>query len=148
MVTHTSPRSESDLAILDVVTSGWKSIEIAAMIVMQMRQDNVAHLIRIDVEQPKRIDRTAKMLSLAPDGRLFGESCVDDEHAIAAPHHPDEIVEVGPILVRIGQDVALSWMAISQMTVTNRKNFEWFHSSRMDHYNDKQLLCFKASAHS
>src|ERR1700691_861057 len=144
MVTHASPRGESNFAILDMVTRGGKSIEITAMIVMQMRQDHVGHFIRIDVEQPKRIDGTAQMLALTPDGRFFSESCVDDEHAIAAPHHPNEIVEVGPVFVRIGQDVALSWMAISQMTVTNRKNFEWFHSSRMDHYNDKQLLCFKA----
>src|SRR5665213_1233598 len=119
----------------NVVTRGGKSIEIAGMIVMQMGQDDVGDFIRVDVDQPQRVHWTAQMLALAADGRFFGESGVHHEHAIAAAHYPDEIVQVGPVLVRIGQYVALPRMAISQMAVTNRKNFEWFHSSRIDHYN-------------
>ena len=44
---------------------------------------------------------------------FFGESGVDHKHAIAAAHHPHEIVEIRPVLVRIGQDVALPGMAIA-----------------------------------
>ena len=53
------------------------------------------------------------MLALAPDGRFLGESGVDHEHAIVATHHPDKVVEIRSVLVRIGQDVALSRMTIS-----------------------------------
>ena len=135
MVTHASTRGVSNLAILDVISRGGKSIEIAGMIVMQVSEDHVGDFIRIDPEQPQRLHWTAQMLALAADGRLFGESGVDHEHAIAAANHPHEVVQVRSELVRIGQDITLSWMAISEMAVANGEYFKWFHSGRIDHYN-------------
>ena len=83
------------------------------MIVMQMRKDDIGHFIRIDFEQPQRFHRTAQMFALAPDGRFLRKSSVDHEHAVAAAHHPDEVIEVWPVLVRIGQNEALSRVPIS-----------------------------------
>src|SRR5580658_1556308 len=135
MVAHRASCGVRDLAILHVISRRGESIEISGMVVMHMSQDHVRDFVRIDVEKPQRVYRAAQMLAFAPDGRFLGESGVDHEHAIAAPDHPHKVVQVRPVLVRIRQDVALSRMAISEMTVANGENFEWFHKSWIDHYN-------------
>ncbi len=113
VMAHASAGGIGNLAILHVISSGRKAIEIPRMVVMQMRQDHVRNFIRIDVEQPQRIDGTAQVLAFAPDGRFLSESRVDHEHAIASAHHPHKVVEIGAVFVRIGKDVALAWVSIS-----------------------------------
>ncbi len=131
MVAHAAARSRiGHLAILNVKACGRKAIEIPGVVVMQMSQDHIRDFVRIDVEQPQRFYRAAQMLALAAYSRFLRESGIDNEQAIAAAHHPDEIIEIRPELVRIGQDKALAGMAIPKMTVANGKYFERFHSSR------------------
>lgn len=113
VMAHGTPGGIRDLAILQVEARGRKSIEIARVIIMQMREDNVGDFIRIDIEQSKRVHRTAQMFALAPNGRLLRESGVDHEATIAAARHPDEVVEIRPVFVWIGQNETLSRMAIS-----------------------------------
>ena len=81
-----------------------EEIEIADMVVMQVRDDDVLHLRRVDAEQLQAARGTAQMLATALGGHGGGEAGVDDDLAALAADQPDEVVERHRPVVRITAD--------------------------------------------
>ena len=79
-------------------------VQIAGVVVMQMRHDDVGDFRGINVEEPQRVHRTAKPFALAPVGGFFGESGVDNERTVAAAQYPHEIVQIRSKLVRVSPE--------------------------------------------
>jgi hypothetical protein len=81
-----------------------KPVEIPHVVVMQMREDNVFDISRIDTEPTQRLHRTAQECPLPPLCYVGIESSVDDESAAASSRHPHEIVHRHRAVVRIAAD--------------------------------------------
>lgn len=93
-VAHAAAGRVSHLALLKMEARVRKTIEIAGMVVMQMRHDDVANRRRLDAKALQRIDRIERQLARAC-ARLLGiEAGIDQDVAAAAADQPDEVVEV------------------------------------------------------
>ena len=71
-----------------------ETIEIAGMVVVQMRDDDVLDGVGLDAEIRQRIDRIERELAGARLRFLGIEAGIDQDVAAAAPDQPDEIIEV------------------------------------------------------
>ena len=59
LVAHVAAGRIGHVAILEMKARARQTVEIAGVIVMQMRDDDVGDLVGIDVEQTQRLDRAA-----------------------------------------------------------------------------------------
>ncbi len=123
---HAAAGGESHLAILEMKAGARQKVEISGVVVMEMREDHAGDIRGIDIEQAQRFDRAAQPFALASIGGLFAKARVDQERAVAAARDPDEIIEVGGELVRIGEDEILGRMPVAEMRVAYRENFKRF----------------------
>lgn len=123
---HRAARGESHFAILQMKTSKRKAIEIASVVVMEVRDNYVGNAIGIDADEAQRIDRVSKRFAAAANGRFVGEAGIEHEGGISAPSDPDEIVEVGCEFVRIGGNEVLLWVAVAKVAVADGEDFKWF----------------------
>jgi len=122
---HGATRGERHFPILQVETRGGEAVEIAGVVVMEVGDDHVRNAVGIDADEAQRIDRMAQPFAAAPNGGFVGKAGVEDKSGIAAPRHPDEIIEIGGELVRIGGDEIFVRVPIAKMAVANGEKFEW-----------------------
>jgi hypothetical protein len=104
-VTHVTPGGIDHFIVLQVVASIGEKIVVAAVIVMQVRDNDVANLVDVDAGgfEALRHRMSDRPASLRCD--RFPEPSVDDERAIVVAYDPDEIVERHVVgLVRIAVD--------------------------------------------
>ncbi len=105
-VTHAAPGGVAHLAVLQMKPRVGKAIEIAGVIVVQMRDHDIPDGVGIDAEARQRVDRVERQLAIAQAGLLGVEACIDQDIAALPPDQPDEIIEVlCGSLVRIRQQV-------------------------------------------
>lgn len=123
---HQAAGGEGHFAILKMKAGDGKAVEIAGVVVVEMRDDYFGDAIGIDADEAQGIDGMAKPFALAADGRFIGEAGVEDKGGIGATCDPDEVVEVGGGFVRIGGDEIVLRMAIAEVAIANGKQFEWF----------------------
>ncbi len=123
---HGAAGGERHLAILQMEARLGEAIEIAGVVVMEVRDDHVRNAIGIDADKPQRIDRVTNPFAAAANGCFVGEASIKHEGGIAAARDPDEVVEVGGELVRIGGDEIFARVAISKMAVADGEDFKRF----------------------
>ena len=92
--THAPPGGVAHLAILQVKPRVRKQIKIAGVVVMQMGNDDVLDLVRLDTEPGQRFDGIERQLAIAQSRFRRIESGIDQDIAAAATDQPDEIIEV------------------------------------------------------
>ena len=103
-----------------------KTVEIARVIVVQMRQDDVGYLTGIHADQWQCVGRITQQIALPPCRRFLRKPAIHQVSAIAAPQHPHEVIEVRTKLVRIGKNEALTRKPVAQVRVLDRNDFERF----------------------
>src|SRR5688572_22256839 len=91
-ISHKAPRGIHKLALLEMESRVREPVEIACMVVMQMREDDILDRIRIDVERTERLHRTAQECPLSLLRYLRVEAGVDDEGTPSPFRHPHEVV--------------------------------------------------------
>ena len=115
---HASSGAVSHLAILKVIFGPRKQVVVAAVVVVQVADDDVLHLIWINTNRCQAFgDR------FDDDATAFGchrmvEPRVHDEGAVRAADHPDEIGQRLENVVRIAADVVLLRLPIV-MSITD-----------------------------
>ncbi len=65
-VTHVFSGRVGEFTLLEMKSRAGKAVEVADMVVVQMREDDVLDGVRIDAEQRQRLDRTAQERPLPP----------------------------------------------------------------------------------
>ena len=103
-VAHVAPGRVVHLRLLQVELRRREAVEIADMVVVQVRQDHVLHRIAVDADQLQRLDRIAQMRAPALLRDLRGEARVDDEGALGPFRDPEEVVHRHRRIVRIAAD--------------------------------------------
>src|SRR5215470_3590545 len=81
-----------------------KAVEIADMVVMQMREDHILDRVRVNAEETERLHRTAQEGALAPLRDFGVEAGVDDKRSPAAARDPDEVIHRHRPIMRIATD--------------------------------------------
>src|SRR5205823_1397530 len=74
---------------------------IAGMVVMQMRDDDVAHLLRVDADRAQSFNGMLQQLASARLRRRQIEAGIDDDGSLAIANDPDKIVDRHWIVVRV-----------------------------------------------
>ena len=123
-VAHAASRRVSHLALLEMEARVREAVEIAGVVVMQMRHDNVANARRRDAEALQRIDRIERQLA-RPRARLLGvEAGVDQDLAALPSDQPDEIVEIlRRAVMRVGRKEVHVGGARRHRRITQRVDF-------------------------
>ena len=103
-VPHVFAGGESELRLLKMKARLGESVEVADVIVVQMRDDDVLDVRCADPEQLQRVDRIAQIGALALGRDFLGEAAVDDEPALLADRKPAEIVHRHRPVMRIAAD--------------------------------------------
>ena len=103
-VAHVRPGDEAHLALLQMKARDREFVEIADMVVMQMRQHHVGDRLRRDAELGQRVHRAAQELALALGRDLLGEAGVDHHDTALAADHPGEIIHRHRRVVRVAAD--------------------------------------------
>jgi len=104
----------------------WELIEIAGVIVMQVREDHLRNSRRIHIQEPQRLRRGPKQLAPTPRCCFLREPGIDEVVSITSPQHPNEVIQVRREFVRIGQSEVFAGMAVAQVGIPNCKDLERF----------------------
>jgi len=104
VVAHVAAGGELHLGVLQVEARLRELVEGADVVVVQVRDDHVAHLGGVDVEQAQGFPGLAQQHPLALLGHVGVETGVDDDGALGVAHHPDEVVHGHRRVVRIAAD--------------------------------------------
>src|SRR5665213_4183288 len=126
LVAHRASRRKRHVPILQMKPRVREAVEIARVIVVKMGQDHVGYSIGIHADQPQGIRGIAQQTAPAPRRRFLREPCIYQESAVAPAQYPDEVIEVGGELVRIGQDEVLAGMPVAKVGVADGEDFEGF----------------------
>ena len=117
---HLAPGGERHLAVLQVEAGVREQPEVADMVVVQVRDDDVPHARRLDAEDRQGLDRRSEEAAAAPHAHLGAEAGVDDADSINADRHPDEVVHVDAAVVRIGADEEIAALPGVELGVLDR----------------------------
>lgn len=103
-VAHAAAGGIGHLAVLQMETGIRKAIQIAGVVVVQMRYHHVADRFRPNAEFSQRIRRIDVEGATARFRRGGVEAGIDQNVAAVAAHQPDEVIEIGRRrLVRVGR---------------------------------------------
>src|SRR3981189_3557556 len=103
-ILHVAAGGIGQFALLQMKPRSREAVEIAGMVVMQVREDDILDRIGIDAERTQRLDRRAEEVALAFLRYPGIEAGVDGEGAAAAPRHPDEIIHRHRTVMRVAAD--------------------------------------------
>src|ERR1700728_1381946 len=92
---HAASGGETHLAVLKMKSRIREQIEIAGVIVMQVRHDNTPDRVGTDTEACQCLHRIERELAVAQAGLRRVETRIDQNIAAVASDQPDEIVEIG-----------------------------------------------------
>jgi hypothetical protein len=121
-VAHVAAGAVRHLAILEVVARAGEQVVIAAVVVVQVADDDVGHLFRVDVDRPQSLGHRLDDDAAALGGHGRVESRVEDERSVRAFDHPHEVGERLVGVVWIAADVVLMGRAIV-MRVADGEDF-------------------------
>src|SRR5258706_7473117 len=122
-LSHVAAGRVGHLLVLQMEGRGGKKAEVADVVVVQVRDDHVLHLFRLDAEEREaalgRMDHPAAAAGADPGV----EAGVDDESAGRRAGEPDEIIEIARALVRVAADEVLARLAVREACVPDREDF-------------------------
>src|SRR5215472_17096363 len=127
LMAHAPAGGERHRVILQVKARPRKAAEIAGVVVVHVRDDDVAYVWRIHPQNPQGFRRATQPFALSTLGCLFAKSCIDDETTVVAAHDPHKIVEIGGELMWVGQNEIFARMPIPETGVANSENFKWLN---------------------
>src|SRR5450631_479738 len=91
---HAAPGGVAHLAVLQMKSRIGEAIEIAGVVIMQMRDDDVLEAVGLYAETRQRIDRIERQLAIAQLRLRRIETGIDQNVAAVPPDQPDEVIEV------------------------------------------------------
>src|SRR5215216_2273590 len=103
-IAHVTAGGVCELRLLQMEGRGRKAVEVADVVVVEMRQDHVLNARAVDADESERLDRAAQERAAAHRGHLRPESRVDDERPLGPDRDPQEIVHRHGPVVRIAAD--------------------------------------------
>jgi hypothetical protein len=104
-VAHAASGRIGHLPVLQVKPRIREAVEIAGMVVMQMGDDDILDVFRLNAKACQRIDRIEHQLAAADLGLVGIEAGIDQDVAPVPADQPDEIIEIlGTGLMRIGRE--------------------------------------------
>jgi hypothetical protein len=106
-VTHASSSAIGHLEILKVIFRPWKQVVVAAVVVVQVADDDVLHLLGIHANRGQALGDRLDDDATALGRHRMVEAGVHDERAVRAADYPDEIGQRLEEVVRIAADVVL-----------------------------------------
>jgi hypothetical protein len=117
VVAHARSRGVGHLGSLQVEAGVGEGAKRAGMIVVQVRDDQLADVSRRDAEHLERCSRRAGDLpsALCPLG--FVEAAVDQQGAVGVADHPDEIVDRVRKIVVVGGNEAFEAATVGELAV-------------------------------
>src|SRR5437667_4990405 len=107
-VPYIAPGGEGEFAFLEVETRVRQLVKIADVIVVQVRQNDISDRVRLDIELPQTVDRTAQERAFPASRGFGGEAGVDQEHALRPDDHPGKVVHRHGTVVRVAADKMVS----------------------------------------
>ena len=119
---HVAPGRVLHLQVLQVQRRRGKQLEIADVVVVQVRDHDILDRRRIDAEQAQAVRRATQVLASALGSHCRGKTGVDHQLAPAAAHQPDEVVERHRTIVRVAADEVLA-RAARVVRVLDRVDF-------------------------
>src|ERR1051325_5799372 len=121
LVAHAAAGAVMHLLVLQVVAGAREQVDIAAMVVVHVADDDVLDLVGVDAEALQRLADRRDDGAAAPRADRLVETGVDHEGALVVEDHPDEVVERLQHVVRIAADVVLRGLAL-MLGVADREN--------------------------
>ena len=121
---HAPAGGKRHLAVLDVEARPREGVERPGMVVMQMGDDDVLDPRGIDAQRLDPRRRRPQQLAAAQPRLRLAEAGIDDEDAVRALRHPDEIVERRSPLMRVAADEVLRRAALGKMRVADGEKVE------------------------
>jgi hypothetical protein len=97
------------LKVLQVQGRRREEIEIADMVVVQMRNHHVLDRARIAAEKSQSLGRTTNVIPLSLGGHGCRKTGIDDDFAALAANQPDEVIERHRAVVRVATDKVLGF---------------------------------------
>src|SRR6201996_8103687 len=123
-VAHAAAGRIGHFALLQVKARIGKAVEIAGMVVMQMRDDDILDSVGPNAEPLQRIDRVERQLAPANFRFLGVEAGIHQDVSTAAADQPDKIVEVlGRALMWVRRQIIHVWGTSRHGGVAERVNF-------------------------
>src|SRR4051794_23086436 len=122
---HIAPGGIRHFTILEVETRPWKKFHVAPMVEMQVSDDDLFYLGRIDAQQLQTIGRRTQQLTTALARFLFVKTGIDEKRALCIANEPDKIVQCSVSLVRITADVVFGRGA-GDCGIFDRINLKWY----------------------
>ncbi len=107
VVAHVAAGRVRHLELLHVQQGRREKIEVADVVVVQVRDHHVLHLRRVHAEQPQPLGRAAQVVPRALERHGFREAGVHHHFAAFAADQPHEVVERHRPVVRIAADEIL-----------------------------------------
>ncbi len=102
---HAAPGRVSHLAVLQVIASLWKQIVIAAVVVMQVADDDVFDAVRRYAERVQSLAHRLEHFALPFPAHRLVKAGVEDDRAGCTGDRPNEEIERLKPVVRIAVDV-------------------------------------------
>src|ERR1700712_1108018 len=119
-ISHEAPRGIGKLTFLEMESSLWKPVEITRMVVVQVAQDDILNLVRIDIERGERLHWATQECPLSPLRHFRVDPGIDNKGAASPLCQPQEIVHRHRAVVRIAADEVLAPLRIA-CSIADRK---------------------------
>src|SRR5437764_14851520 len=113
-ISHEASRSIGKFALLEMESRLWKPVEITHMVIVQVCQDNIIDLVRIDIERGERLHRAPQKRPLSPLRYFCVEPGIDDKAAASPLGEPHEVVHRHRAIMRIAADEMLAALRIAR----------------------------------
>src|SRR5262245_8234594 len=108
-------------------SGGRKEAEVSSMIVVQVRDDNVADARRVYANSPQRIVRPPQECSAAAFASVPVETRIDNDGFFTELDRPDEIIEWHVHVVNVRRDKILAGRSIRMGPVAKGIHFVVWH---------------------
>ena len=104
-VTHVAARRVGHFIILQMVAGVREQVFVTAMVVMHMRNDDIAHIGRVDIDCRETFGYRASNRAATLSCDCFAEAGIDNDRALVIAYDPDEVVQwhIG-LVMRIAVD--------------------------------------------
>src|SRR6195952_6100584 len=112
-ISHEAPRGIGKLTFLEMESSLWKPVEITHMVVVQVGQDDILNLVRIDIERGERLHWARQERPLSPLRHIRVEPGIDNKGAASPLCQPPEIGHRHRAVVRIAANEMLATLRIA-----------------------------------
>src|SRR5450830_871276 len=126
-IAHVVTCGVMNLRFLQVEARLREPVKVSDMVVMQMRKNDVADLLGINLEKLQRVDRAAKKCSFSFRRHFGGEAAIDNECPLAGNGNPEKIIHRHRTVVRVTADEIVSPLRIAHR-IANREQLIFWQS--------------------